>query len=116
MEDLFYYKYPFLLPDLFRRKISKDEFDVAFEVMKTYSSVSIQKKFFIKKFLASYRISNQRITNMKRTFVQLVKLFEEHSLIESNYTIISDGKIYHTDQLTSSNISEGFIVYEKLSI
>ena len=44
------------------------------------------------------------------------KLFEEHSLIESNYTIISDGKVYHTDQLTSSNISEGFIVYEKLSI
>ena len=116
VEDLFHYKYPFLLPDLFRRKISKDEFDVAFEVMKTYSSVSIQKKFFIKKFLASYRISNQRITNMKRTFIQLVKLFEEHSLIESNYTIISDGKNYHTDQLTSSNISEGFIVYEKLSI
>jgi len=53
---------------------------------------------------------------MKRTFIQLVKLFEEHSLIESNYTIISDGKVYHTDQLTSSNISEGFIVYEKLSI
>ena len=52
---------------------------------------------------------------MKRTFIQLVKLFEEHSLIESNYTIISDGKVYHTDQLTSNNISEGFIVYEKLS-
>ena len=116
VEDLFHYKYPFLFPDLFRRKISKDEFDVAFEVMKTYSSVSIQKKFFIKEFLASYRISNQRITNMKRTFIQLVKLFEEHSLIQSNYTIISDGKVYHTDQLTSSNISEGFIVYEKLSI
>jgi hypothetical protein len=116
VEDLFHYKYPFLLPDLFRRKISKDEFDVAFEVMKTYSSVSIQKTFFIKEFLASYRISNKRITNMKRTFIQLVKLFEEHSLIESNYKIISDGKVYHTDQLTSSNISQGFIVYEKLSI
>ena len=58
VEDLFHYKYPFLLPDLFRRRISKDEFDVAFEVMKTYSSVSIQKTFFIKEFLASYRISN----------------------------------------------------------
>ena len=53
---------------------------------------------------------------MKRTFIQLVKLFEEHSLIESNYTIISDGKVYHTDHLTSSNISEGFIVDERLSI
>jgi hypothetical protein len=53
---------------------------------------------------------------MKRAFIQLVKLFEEHSLIESNYKIISDGKVYQTDQLTSSNISEGFILYEKLSI
>jgi hypothetical protein len=35
VEDLFHYNYPFLLPDLFRRKISKDEFDVAFEVLKT---------------------------------------------------------------------------------
>lgn len=58
VEDLFHYKYSFLFPDLFRRKISKDEFDVAFEVLKTYSSVSIQKKFFIRKFLAFYRISN----------------------------------------------------------
>lgn len=65
-----------LLPDLFRRKISKDEFAVAFEVLKTYSSVSIQKKFFIKEFLACSRISNHHINTMKRTFIQLVKLFE----------------------------------------
>ena len=99
VEDLFHYKYPFLLPDLFRHKISKDEFDVAFEVSTIYSSVSIQKKFFIKEFRTSYRISNQRITTMKRTFLQLVKLFEEYYLIESNYKIISDGKVYDTDQL-----------------
>lgn len=81
-------------------------------------SVNIEKVFFIQEFLSSYPsvISNQRITNMKRTFIQWVKLFEEHSLIESNYKIISDGKVYQTDQLTSSNISEGFIVHEKLSI
>ena len=39
VEDLFHYKYPFLLPDLFRRKISKDEFDVAFEVIIPYLKV-----------------------------------------------------------------------------
>ena len=53
---------------------------------------------------------------MKRTFIQLVKFFEERHLIKFNYKIISDGKVYNTDQLTSTNISEGFIVYEKLSI
>ena len=75
-----------LVEDLFRRKISKDEFHVAFEILKNYCSVSIRKTFFIKEFLASYRIFN-----MKRTFIQLVKLFEEHHLIEPNYQIISNG-------------------------
>ena len=36
VEDLLRYKYSFLLPDLFRRKISKDEFDVTFKVLKIY--------------------------------------------------------------------------------
>jgi len=85
-------------------------------LIESYSSSAVEKKFFIKEFLTSYRISNQCITNMKRTFLQLIKLFEEYHLIESNYKIISDDKVYDTDQLTSSNISEGFIVYEKLSI
>lgn len=116
VEDLFYYKYPFLLPDLFRLKISKDKFNVVFKVLTIYSSVSIEKKFFIKEFLTFYRISNQRITNMKRTFIQFIKLFEEYYLIKSNYKIIYDSKVYDTHQLTSSNISEGFIIYEKLSI
>ena len=43
-------------------------------------------------------------------------MLEEYQLVDSNYKIISDGKGYDTDQLTSSNISEGFIVYEKLSV
>jgi hypothetical protein len=49
-------------------------------------------------------------------FIQLIKIFEEYELVYSNYKIISDGKVYDTDKLTTRNIFEGFIVYEKLSI
>jgi len=45
-----------------------------------------------------------------------MQAFEEYKLIDSNYKIISNGKVSKTDKLTSSNISEGFIVYEKLFI
>jgi hypothetical protein len=76
VEDLFYYKSPFYFTRFLLTQISKDKFNVAFEVVTIYSSVSIEKNFSIKEFLASYRISNQRITHMKRTFLQLVKLFE----------------------------------------
>ena len=53
---------------------------------------------------------------MKRTFLQLVKVFEEHDLIEPNYKIISDGYHQSVQELTIHNISEGFLLYEKLSI
>jgi hypothetical protein len=112
VEDLFHQKYLFLLPDLFRRKISKDEFDVAFKVLKNYVSVIIRKTFFYK---TSYRISNQRITNMKRTFIQLVKLFEEHHLIEPNYQIISNRYHYSVEELNIHNISDGIILYENFN-
>jgi len=51
---------------------------------------------------------------MKKYFIQLIKKFEEDDLIDSNYKIIDKSKVYHTDEITTSNISEGFIVYEKL--
>ena len=64
-----------------------DEFEVQFELIKVFSSVDIEKKFFIQEFLDSYPsvISHQRINNIKRCFIQLVKLLEEHDLIESKY-------------------------------
>ena len=45
-----------------------------------------------------------------------MKVLEEHDLIESNYKIISGGRLYQTEELNTNNISEGFVLYEKLSI
>jgi hypothetical protein len=53
---------------------------------------------------------------MKKYFIELIKNLEEQDLINSNYKIIFNGKFYDVDELISSDISEGFVVYEKLSI
>jgi hypothetical protein len=53
---------------------------------------------------------------MKKSFIRLIKILEEYDLINSNYKIISNGMFYDTEKLTTNNILEGFIVYEKLSI
>ena len=53
---------------------------------------------------------------MKQHFLELVQLLRNSGLIEPHYKIISDGKLYPTDQLTTTNISEGFLIYEKLSL
>lgn len=53
---------------------------------------------------------------MKKYFIQLIQLLHDSDLIESNYKIILDNTRYSTNQLTLDNISEEFIVYEKLMI
>jgi len=78
------------LPDLFQRKLTKHQFEVQFHVIRTFSSLGIQKTFYFKEFLQAYpsTLNNQQITSIKRYFIQLMKIFEEHQLIEPSYQII----------------------------
>lgn len=116
-EELFYYKYPFLLPDFFKTKLTKDQFEVRVEVIKVFHSVDITKIFLIQQFLDSYStVSNQRINKIKKNFIELVEILQEYDLIESNYKIISNGSFLDTNELNISNISEGFVIYEKIYI
>jgi len=116
-EELFYSKYPFLLPDFFKTKLTKDQFEVRVEVRKVFHSVEITKTFLIQQFLDSYStVSNQRINKIKKNLIELVQLLQEYDLIESNYKIISNGSFLDTNELNISNISEGFVIYEKIYI
>lgn len=40
LEELFYYTYPFTLPDLFKTKLLKDEFEVCFYFFQQFCSVN----------------------------------------------------------------------------
>ena len=41
---------------------------------------------------------------------------QDYDLIENNYKYMSGGKQYKTSELDIKNISERFIIYEKLKI
>ena len=58
----------------------------------------------------------QRKNNIKKYFIQLVHLFKEQDFIEDNYKIISNGHYYFTKEFNTHDISEGFVIYEKISI
>ena len=117
-EELFYYAHLFVLPDLFQRKLTKHQFEVQFHVICTFSSLDIQKIFYFEEFLQAYpsTLNNQQITSIKPYFIQLMEIFEEHKLIESSYQVLVDDKVYHVDKLLPNNISQGFIVFEKLLV
>ena len=88
------------------------------EIIKTYSFIDLRKEFNITQFRDNYSsvISNQRKNNIKKYFIQLVHLFKEHDLIEDSYKILSNGHYHFTKEFNTHDISEGFVIYEKLSI
>lgn len=88
------------------------------KIIQVFSSVDLEKTFYIKEFLQNYSstLTNKQITKIKKYFIQIIQIFHEHQLIDSNYKVIPNNKLYDKDQLTSKTISEGFVVYEKLYI
>jgi hypothetical protein len=118
IEELFYYQYPFFLPNFFNTKLTRDEFNVRFKFIQTFTSVNLEKVFLIEEFLTNYpaAISNQRKNNIKKYFLELVRELKDSNLIESNYKIIMKGCSISVNELTTQNISEGFIIYEKLNL
>jgi hypothetical protein len=100
-----------LLPDFFLNKNTKDKFQIELEILKVFYSASIKKEF-----LGSYSsvLSNQRRTKIKKLFIQLIGNLKEHNLTKSVYKIISNGLLIDIDEFTTTNIKDGFVIYEKL--
>jgi hypothetical protein len=90
VEELFYYSYPFYLPNFFQQKFPKDELEVRVKFIQVFHSISVN--------------------NIKKYFIQLVQLFKDHDLIEDNYKIIFNGHYYPTKEFNTRDISEGFVV------
>jgi len=114
-EELFYYPHPYNLPPFFNRKLTKYEFEVQFHVIQTFNAQAICKKFFVKEFIEfQFQLSNQDKTKVKEHFLKSIEVLEKEGLVDSHYQIIIDGKLYDTKELTTRNISEGFVVFEKM--
>lgn len=81
------------MPNIFQTKLTKDQLEVRLKFIQVFSSV-----------------------NIKKYFIQLVHFFKVHDLIKDNYKIIFNGHYYFTKEFNTHFISEGFVLYEKLSI
>jgi hypothetical protein len=113
MDDLFYYLYPFKLPDLFQRNLTKHERLVRVEFIKTFSSKDLEKYLHLRQFFNTYKISNQKIKEIKQIFIDLIRIFQQQQIIEQQLLLLPNRSRINISQLTTSNISDGIILYEK---
>ena len=58
VNELFYYNYPFYFPNFFNTKLTKDQFEVRFKFIQVFSSINIEKVFWVQEFISS-KVSNQ---------------------------------------------------------
>ena len=116
-EELFHYQYPFKYPDLFETEsstLTKDQYLVRFEVIRLFSTKSATKHFYLREFFQQHKVSNQRIRDMKQIFIQLIQEFYQFRLIQSKVKLMSHNYYVDIQDLTTYNISDGFILYEKI--
>ena len=117
VEELFYYKYPFSFPDLFKSKLTKYQLSVIFEIIVKFSSLGLEKHFNIHNFLSTYStLSNHDRYTIRRHFIRYINLLVEQNIIEKRFLISRNGIYYETNKLTTRNISETFVIYELLNI
>ena len=117
LEELFDYQYPFKYPDLFETgsiKFNKDQYLVRFQFIRVFSSKSGTKKFYLREFFQQYRISNKRIREIKQIFIELIQEFYQFGLIDSKVKLMLHNDYRDIEDLTTFNISDGFILYEKI--
>ena len=117
LERLFDYRYPFKYPDLFQKesiKFNKDQYLVRFEFIRVFSSKSGTKNFYLREFFQQHPVSNKRIRDIKRIFIELIQEFYQFGLIDSKVKLMLHNDYRDIEDLTTFNISDGFILYEKI--
>ena len=117
LERLFDYEYPFKYPDLFETesiKFNKDQYLVRFEFIRLFSSKSATKHFYLRNFFQQHSVSNKRIRDIKRIFIELTQEFYQFGLIQPKVKLMLHSNYMDIQNLTTFNISDGFILYEKI--
>lgn len=115
-EELFHYLHPFLFSDLFQQKLTKHQFQVLFEIIKTYSSTHLRKEFNITQFLDNYPsvLSNQHKRQIKEHFIQYLKVFHKEGKLQDKVLDLSSNKVFQITDLNSSHSQ--IAVFENIKV
>lgn len=115
-EELFDYLHPFLFSDVFQQKLTKHQFQVLFEIIKTYSSIDLKKEFNITKFLDNYPsvLSNQHRRQIQEYFIQSLKALHQEGKLQDKVLDLSSNKLLPITDLNSSHLH--IAVFEDIKV
>ena len=115
-EDLFEYLHPFIFSDVFQQKLTKHQFQVLFEIIKTYSSIDLRKEFNTTQFLDNYPsvLSNQHKRQIKEYFIHYLKILQQEGKLQDKVLDLSSNKVFQITDLNSSHSQ--LAVFENINV
>ena len=115
-EELFDYLHPFLFQNLFDKKLTKDQFQVLFQVIKVYSSSDKRKEFHIQNFLDNYPsiLSSQRKKKIKEYFIHYLQLLNQQHKLRDKVIDLSSNESLKIHHLNISHLN--IAVFENIDI
>jgi len=69
----------------------------------------------MRQFFDTYKLSNTKTKDVKQIFIDLILIFQQYQLIEENGLLLTTQTSINIDSLTTSNISDGIILYENFN-
>jgi len=84
----------------------KDQYLVRFEFIRLFSSKSATKHFYLRNFFRQHSVSNKRIRDIKRIFIELTQEFYQFGLIQTKVKLM----------LQYQNLTKNFLLNLRLRI
>lgn len=92
-EELYFYAYPFSFPVDFLVWKNKYDLLMKLQLIESFSTVSLEKKFPLKNFLNQFSISNKERTKIKKQLIELFSKLKDSELIEDRICLDNDSDI-----------------------
>ena len=115
-EELFDYLHPFLFQDFFSKKLTKDQFQVLFELIKVSSNTDIRKEFHIQAFLDNYPsvLSSKRKKEIKQYFIHYLQILNQQQKLQDKVIDLSSNNILDIYDLNTSHLK--IAVFENIDV
>lgn len=95
-EELFYFRYPFQLPESFLRSVSKNDLRLKIILLKSLAVSEREKKLNLEEFFSPINVRNNQLIQIKKNIVQLLNELVKNRIIQNEVIIISkNGKKKH---------------------
>jgi len=87
-EELFYFPYPFQLPESFLRSVSKNDLRLKVRLMKSLAVSEREKTLDLEEFFNRINLPNNQLIQIKKSLIKLLSELFENKIIQNEMKII----------------------------